>query len=689
MILFAAIAFAQSGEMLAACLDAQDIACAKGVVEEYDMTHGDPVSRALAARVPFYDGDYPAAYDLLKSAVDDGYEDPWDQLALYERAMFATAGWRQVDYGDFRVRYQPGVDAILLDGAVGAARKSRDHIAPFLGGPPPGSTILEIYPEGADFVAASSLTKDDVAATGVVALSKWTRLLVTSPRALARGYDWQDTIAHEYIHLVVAHHSLDRAPVWLQEGIAKFLDGRWKTGKEPFRLDQRQRGLLSAALKADAFVPFDEMHPSLAKIKVYSASGEVDRAASAERAGLAYAQLATMIAFAFEKGGDDVLTRVLPRVAEGIDPRVALAEGSGFASFAEFEKNWVGYLKTLNLDGSSVASMPMVLDGTGDEADADPALAGRRDLAQFVRLGEMLADRGHFRAALMEYDRAAEDPEAKPSPLITTRRAQALVGLERLDDARAELEAVLDLYPTSAPAWATLGAVAQRQGRTSEAIEHLMASTELNPFDIDTQRALSVLAVEAGDREVAARQDAILEVIRTGGLLAPGGVIHTREGEYELPRSPEAMANTERRFALEGQPAPDLAVELLEGGTIAWDELQGSVVLLDFWATWCGPCIAIMPELSAMAESIDGLRVIGITDEPPSTVNPFLKKMAARKQPITYDIAIDRGGTKRSYGVSSLPTLFVVDTEGIVREVHIGSGGMAEIRELVLELLED
>ena len=152
-----------------------------------------------------------------------GGQDPYDDLGLYERTKLATEDFVTVQVGNMTLRYRPGLDAILVDDAMSALAKSERYLAPIMGGPPPGNVLLEIYPHARSFTSASSLTEKDVRTTGVVALSKWSRLLLVSPRSLSGGYDWEDTIAHEYIHLVVAHHSIDRAPVWLQEAMLEKL----------------------------------------------------------------------------------------------------------------------------------------------------------------------------------------------------------------------------------------------------------------------------------------------------------------------------------------------------------------------------------------------------------------------------------------------------------------------------------
>jgi hypothetical protein len=77
---------------------------------------------------------------------------------------------------------------------------------------------VEFYRSPSDLAAVSSLSQAEVARTGTIALCKWARLMVTTPRALAYGYPWLDSINHELVHYAVSTLTRDRAPVWLQEG---------------------------------------------------------------------------------------------------------------------------------------------------------------------------------------------------------------------------------------------------------------------------------------------------------------------------------------------------------------------------------------------------------------------------------------------------------------------------------------
>ncbi|MFT5459248.1 MAG: tetratricopeptide (TPR) repeat protein, partial [Myxococcota bacterium] len=516
------LAWSSSVDVVELCLASNDVACAEAALEAMDAAgSSDPEVLAAAAEVDFYAGRYPEAYDTIVRAVDAGYADPWDDRALYERTMHATAGWVERRRGDFAVRYRPGVDAVLVPEAFRALQLAERNIAPLIGAPPPGLRIVELFPDSTSFTAASSLMLEDVQTTGVIALSKWSRLLVTSPRARGRGYDWQDTIAHEYIHLVVSHNSRERAPVWLQEAIAKYLDNRWETGADVFALDPRAETYLAEALRRDQLVTFDEMHPSLAKLD------------TAEKAALAYAQLATLMQYCMQEGGDGVIQRTLEQVAVGTDAQEALATAVGVASFDELERGWRAWVEGLRLDEEEVEELPVVLDG-GDDLELDPILSRRRDLGRFVVLGDLLLEYGKAEAALVEYEKA-RDPEEPASPLLSNRVAAALVALDRLDDALAELEGTLDAYPEFPLTHRMMGDVHQAAGRPAAARAAYMVAVALNPFDVAVQVAIGEISVALGDQEEADRRERAVRILRRAGEDDTPAPLHERSGDYTPP----------------------------------------------------------------------------------------------------------------------------------------------------------
>ena len=124
--------------------------------------------------------------------------------------------------------------------ALNTMETARTTFDRMLGGGPEHEVILDIFPTARRFMQASGIPEEAVRTTGVIALSKWNRLLITSPRATAGGYAWMDTSAHEYIHLVVSWRTKDKAPVWLQEGLARYLEKHWRTNPE-FYLSPKQQ----------------------------------------------------------------------------------------------------------------------------------------------------------------------------------------------------------------------------------------------------------------------------------------------------------------------------------------------------------------------------------------------------------------------------------------------------------------
>ncbi|HRX83693.1 MAG TPA: redoxin domain-containing protein [Phycisphaerae bacterium] len=121
--------------------------------------------------------------------------------------------------------------------------------------------------------------------------------------------------------------------------------------------------------------------------------------------------------------------------------------------------------------------------------------------------------------------------------------------------------------------------------------------------------------------------------------------------------------------SLVGQQAPPLALHLLEGGAaeqdLSWTALKGHVVVLDFWATWCGPCVASLPHLNTLTDDYRdrGVKFIAITDEDRQIVERFV-----RVRPIKAMVGLDpKGATFRAFcGTSAVPQSFVIDQRGVV-----------------------
>lgn len=116
-----------------------------------------------------------------------------------------------------------------------------------------------------------------------------------------------------------------------------------------------------------------------------------------------------------------------------------------------------------------------------------------------------------------------------------------------------------------------------------------------------------------------------------------------------------------------GKPAPQVNLErtIPAGRSLTLESLKGMPTVIEFWATWCGYCIQEIPHLNALADKFKDVRFLSITDEQPSTVEPFLAK-----RPISGEIGIDRdGSTFKAYGIEGRPQTVLVDQDGVVRGI--------------------
>ena len=138
-----------------------------------------------------------------------------------------------------------------------------------------------------------------------------------------------------------------------------------------------------------------------------------------------------------------------------------------------------------------------------------------------------------------------------------------------------------------------------------------------------------------------------------------------------------------------GDPNPGLKLAKFVKGDAVTAPLKDDVTVVEFWATWCGPCVKAIPELAELHRELgsEGVSVVGVTDERAEVVQRFLSR-----QDVPYGIALDRAGrTRASYEVVSLPTVFVIGRDGRVVDVvrGAGEGPAARIREATRKALDE
>ncbi|GEM_PF-1444430 len=288
---------------------------------------------------------------------------------------------------------------------------------------------------------------------------------------------------------------------------------------------------------------------------------------------------------------------------------------------------------------------------------------------EMARLGARLdqAERYAIRAvALARAEAAGKPPAGADRASWTSERKQTLGNcldthgwvLYRKGDypgAESQLRQALQQAPEAEIRY-HLGMALYRSGKLDQAVDHLAASLAGR--------------LEQPDSALAHAQQAYRE--RHGSLR---GFDQLAQRHREEARRSEQAGELAQGSALIGQPAPDFTLPDLDGKPHRLSDLRGRVVIIDFWATWCRPCVMAMPLVDKVQREHRerGVAVLGVNLEGRDKIEQVRKFVDGRGVGFTILVGGMMGnGLDRVYGVTGIPTTFVVDRDGVVRHRHIG-----------------
>jgi hypothetical protein len=335
-----------------------------------------PRAALTRARLAVYRADCEGALSQLASEAVRKLPEAEELLQLAPRCAGATAEAVIIDNAEAGVwiRVQDDADAVLVPMITEVAEQARATLELDLGESLPRPLRIDLVRDLFSLSAVSGLPLEAAETTGTVAVARWGRITMVSPRAMTHGFPWADTLAHEITHLLISRATADRAPLWLQEGIAKREEHRWRPAQA---FDEKDEPSLEAyrAQKRGRGIGVDKIGPSIAMLP------------SAEDASIAFAEVTSFMEYWIEKNGPFSLGLLLRDLEVAEDSDAAMRSVSGY-DVRDWQLQWRADLQRRFFEAST--SEPEM--GIAD-------LVGARRLAQILRATELLTVDGQVGAA--------------------------------------------------------------------------------------------------------------------------------------------------------------------------------------------------------------------------------------------------------------------------------------------------
>ncbi|MEC8025489.1 MAG: PDZ domain-containing protein [Myxococcota bacterium] len=361
-----------------------------------------------------------------------------------------------------------------------------------------------------------------------------------------------------------------------------------------------------------------------------------------------------------------VLSFLLPAHAEAPSPRV-----------------WLG-LQLVPLDGESNVQMVRALRMGGPAHKAglktdDHVLTINGEAASIRRLDEVLQQANVGEEVVFQIRRGESELSLRavvePMPKVTTPPPMAGVaqkkgwfgiGLEAASNAEQQALGVKYAVPKVTRVF---------RGSPAEMTGMQVGDVILKIDHVDVK----------GVRDMVSRVGAYAPGTQIAITLSRKGATQTKPVVLDLRPDMRSLFVSEWR----GRPMPDLSVldvVTKERVSLAPKDTAGSILIIDYFATWCGPCKRVMPKLADIEKrySERGVRVIGVSSEALETVSAY-----RAKHPPGYAFAVDDSGQfRQALNVSVLPTLWIVDRSGVISDIWFGAGHTDKLEARLRAMLE-
>jgi len=409
-------------------------------------------------RLAIYTGDCDEAVTLLTRR-ELGENEEARSLADIARGCArvtaATVVQRDVARA-IEVKFQDEHDAALFPLLVDTIEKARALLTQELGVDWPKPTRFVIVRDHLSLSAMTGLPYESARTTGTVAVAKWGKVTLLSPRAARHGYGWRDTVTHELTHLAITRASADRAPLWLQEGLAKREEIRWRP-PGPFDDRPSPEAIVQRGIERKLDLSLDKLGPSIAMLP------------SADAAMVAFAEVTSFVRFFAEHTEKGTLPKLLTALKNGQTVDDALRTVSA-KDLVAWDVEWRAYL----------AKRPKEpLDAAYGFGAAPKNL---KDARERVRLAELLLGAGHGPEAIEQLS-GISSPELLSDPAFRSLRGKALEAAGKGADAWPLVADPKDVPTSQASWWALRARLLAARGDGTGADASYLEGLGDDPFD--------------------------------------------------------------------------------------------------------------------------------------------------------------------------------------------------------------
>jgi len=349
----------------------------------------------------------------------------------------------------------------------------------------PGGVVLEIYPDREKFLKASTLSEDELERSGTVAIAKFGRLMILSPRLLPYGYAWQDTVCHEYIHHIIGNFTGMNIPLYLNEGIASTFEILWR--KSAPELEPSVKSELARA-KADGFIEFEKFERGMPSLE------------NQKDVALAFAEVNYLVYGMFAEGGAKKIKKFLAGCGE------SGFEKSFIANFSGVDDYMASYWRNVkNNEWVYSGSSPDFIFWKEDD-DFLPL-----SIKDYMRLGDRLRMTGKYALAIGQYAKAEKLEPGNALVMIKIAKTYRSSGnSEKAGEYFAKAALV---SPDDFVCLVSRADFFIEEGKYAEGASLILKALERNPFYKKGYEELHKIYLKTGQKKEAARCAALMEML--------------------------------------------------------------------------------------------------------------------------------------------------------------------------------